>query len=175
MLQFFTDGTTNKLIGCCMPKHNNNDEIALDDVDSLNQYEVILIRIYGKNTEVLIDRQKEIENFKSLHKYGFAPKLLATFNNGLAYEYSNGKPLSKSDIYEEQVWRKIAQRMAEMHRDVKCNPDVDSDELTVEKQPVLWIKLRRMFELIPSKYSNLEKQQRYKLKCKCILCYDIHP
>lgn len=118
----------------------------------MNRYEVILIRVYGKNTEVLIDRQKEISNFKSLHKYGFAPKLFATFNNGLAYEYTVGKPLSKSDVYDEEIWRKIAQRMAEMHRDIEC------DAL---KQPVLWNKFNKLFDLVPSKYSNPVKQQRY--------------
>lgn len=112
---------------------------------------MILIRIYGKNTEVLIDRQKEIENFKSLHKYGFAPRLLATFNNGLAYEYTDGKPLNKSDVYDEQIWRKIAQRMAEMHRDIDCNS---------LNQPVLWKKINKLFDLVPTKYSNPVKQQR---------------
>lgn len=152
--QVFTDGLTNKLIGCCIPKDNNNDEIPLKDGGSLLSYDVILIRIYGKKTEVLIDRQKEITNFQSLHKYGFAPKLLATFNNGLAYEYTEGTPLSKSDVYDEVIWRKIARRMAEMHRDVKPNP------CDGPAQPVLWMKINRMFDLIPAKYSNLEKQQR---------------
>lgn len=115
---------------------------------------MILIRIYGKNTEVLIDRQKEIENFKSLHRYGFAPRLLGTFNNGLAYEYTDGKPLTKSDVYDEEIWRKIAQRMAEMHRDIKCNES---------NQPVLWTKINQLFDLIPTKYSNPVKQQRYTL------------
>ncbi|XP_055322722.1 ethanolamine kinase [Sitodiplosis mosellana] len=149
--KIFTNGTTNKLIGCCIPKHNNNDEIPLGGEDNLNRYEVILIRIYGKNTEVLIDRQKEVENFKSLHRYGFAPKLLATFNNGLAYEYTDGKPLSKSDVYDEQIWRKIAQRMAEMHRDIDCVP---------LNEPVLWKKINKFFDLIPTKYSNPVTQQR---------------
>lgn len=128
---------------------------------------MILIRIYGKNTEVLIDRQKEIANFKSLHKYGFAPKLLATFNNGLAYEYTNGKPLSKTDIYEEEVWRRIAQRMAEMHRDIQCQPDGDESKATV--QPVLWTKIYKMFDLIPAKYSDAARQQRFVTIFHCIM------
>lgn len=154
VIQVFTDGTTNKLIGCCIPKHNNNVEVTFDENgdDSLNHYEVILIRIYGKNTEVLIDRQKEIENFKSLYRYGFASRLLATFNNGLAYEYTDGKPLTKTDVYDEQIWRKIARRIAEMHRDVDSNQ--------IDAQPVLWTKINKMFSLIPTKYSNPAKQQR---------------
>lgn len=152
--QVFTDGCTNKLIGCYIPKYNNNDDIPLDDEDNLNHYEVILIRIYGKNTEVLIDRRTEIENFKSLHRHGFAPKLLATFNNGLAYEYIDGRPLTKSDVYDEQIWRKIAQRMAEMHRDMDLNNAPGS------KQPILWNKIQKIFDLVPTTFSNPVKQQR---------------
>lgn len=158
MRQVFTDGCTNKLIGCCIPKHNNNDEIALGDDDNLCHYEVILIRIYGKNTEVLIDRHKEIENFKLLHKYGFAPMLLATFDNGLSYEYSNGKPLSKSDVYDEEVWRMIARRMAEMHRDIVVNP---TDQSNAPQKSTLWTKLRNFFDLIPTKYTDPVKQKRF--------------
>lgn len=161
--QVFTDGHTNKLIGCCIPKHNNNDEIsAVDDDDSLCQYEVILIRIYGENTEVLINRQKEIENFKLLHKYGFASVLLATFNNGLSYEYTNGKPLSKPDLCDEQIWRRIAQRMAEMHRTIPANCG-DTNPPCTPPKTALWTKINSFFDLIPATFSDPIKQKRYSL------------
>lgn len=149
------------MIGCCIPKHNNNDEIAaaVDDEDSLCKYEVILIRIYGENTEVLIDRHKEIENFKLLHKYGFAPVLLATFNNGLSYEYTNGKPLNKPDLFDKQIWRRIAQRMAEMHRTIPAKCIVDGT--CTPPKSTLWTKIRSFFDLIPAKFSDPIKQNRY--------------
>lgn len=160
-LQIFTDGHTNKLIGCCIPKHNNNDEIAtaVDDEDNLCQYEVILIRIYGENTEVLIDRHREIENFKLLHKYGFAPILLGTFNNGLSYEYTNGKPIGKPDLFDEQVWRRIAQRMAEMHRTIPTNCQTGGTPPPPSKS-ALWTKIRSFFDLVPEKFSDPAKQIR---------------
>lgn len=156
----FTDGTTNKLIGCCIPKHGNNDEISLENDVNMYHYNVILIRIYGKNTEVLIDRKKEISNFKLLHKYGFASQLLATFTNGLAYEYSDGKPLTKSKIYEEHVWRQVAKRIAEMHRDVKCKHNENANGSIDSCQPVLWTKIQNIFDLIPNKYADPIKQKR---------------
>lgn len=159
LLQTFTDGCTNKLIGCCIPKHNNNDDkCTLDDGNQLGDYDVILIRIYGKNTEVVIDRVKEIENFKLLNRYGFAPQLLATFQNGLSYEYSDGRPLNKSDTYDEQVWRKIAQRMAEMHRDITLHQHDQSDGA---RQPMLWSKINKLFDLVPTKFGDPVKQQRF--------------
>lgn len=160
-IQVFTDGTTNKLIGCCIPKHSDdNDEISLENDDNMYHYNVILIRIYGKNTEVLIDRKKEISNFKLLHKYGFAPQLLATFTNGLAYEYSDGKPLSKTKIYEEHVWLQVAKRMAEMHRDIKCNYNENANGSIESCKPVLWTKIQNIFDLIPNKYLDPIKQKR---------------
>lgn len=158
--QVFTDGTTNKLIGCCIPKHTSNDEISLENDDNMYHYNVILIRTYGKNTEVLIDRKKEISNFKLLHKYGFAPPLLATFTNGLAYEYTDGKPVSKSKVYEEHVWRQVAKRMAEMHRDIKCNYKEMANGSIESCQPVLWTKIQNIFDLIPNEYADPIKQQR---------------
>lgn len=45
----FTDGITNKLIGCF---NTNFPE------------DVILVRVYGQNTDLLIDRKAETENIK---------------------------------------------------------------------------------------------------------------
>lgn len=128
----------------------------MDDDDNLYLYKVLLIRIYGKNTEVLIDRRKEIANFNLLHRFGFAPKLYATFNNGLVYEYTDGKPLGKSQVYDEHIWREVARRMAEMHRDVQCDK-IDG----ANAQPVLWTKLKRFFDLVPETFTDPVKQQRF--------------
>lgn len=49
LLQVFTDGITNKLIGCF------NSECSSD---------VILVRVYGPNTDLLIDRRAETETIK---------------------------------------------------------------------------------------------------------------
>lgn len=126
----------------------------VDEIDSSNDgNDMVLVRIYGKNTEVLIDRKREISNFKLLHSYGFAPKLLATFENGLVYEYWDGRPLTKQQLFEDRVWRKIARRMAEMHRNIKLPEDQ-----CVE--PMLWSKFRQLFELIPVTFSDPAKQAR---------------
>lgn len=125
---------------------------------------MLLIRIYGKNTEVLIDRRKEVTNFNLLHRYGFAPKLYASFNNGLVYEYTDGKPLGKTHVYEEHVWREIAKRMAEMHRDIKCDSNAIANGTTTDGEspaPVLWTKVRRFLDLLPETFTDPAKQQRF--------------
>lgn len=119
---------------------------------TLAERDVILVRIYGKNTEVLIDRNKEIRNFKLLHSYGFAPRLLATFKNGLAYEFCSGEQLSKEKMHEENVWKLIAKRMAELHRDVKG--------VEKEPKPMLKTKLFEFLDLVPKTFSDSAKQKR---------------
>lgn len=147
--QVFTDGCTNKLVGCIHSTTTNNNNLS---IDTENVSEIVLVRIYGKNTEILIDRKKEIKNFKLLHSYGFAPQLLATFKNGLAYDYCCGEPLTKSKIYEDNVWQQVAKHMAEMHRDIKCKDE--------RVEPVLWKKFDQMFSLVPEIFSDRVKQQR---------------
>lgn len=158
--QIFTDGCTNKLIGCfhssasgaAVSSSSNANHVDEPDA-SINGNEVVLVRIYGKNTEVLIDRKREISNFKLLHSFGFAPRLLATFENGIVYEYCEGKPLTKQQLSVERVWRVIARRMAEMHRRVRC-PFAET------AQPMLWPKFRQLFDLIPATFSDPAKQMR---------------
>lgn len=80
----FTDGITNKLVGCF---HEERDT------------DVVLIRIYGNKTDLLIDRKAETKNICMLHRYGFAPQLYATFVNGLAYEYVPGVTLKPGKLH----------------------------------------------------------------------------
>lgn len=158
--QVFTDGATNKLIGCyhippsstTEPQNPSGNGINVVCLESVPDEEVVLVRIYGHNTELLIDRKQEICDFKLLHSYGFASRLLAIFKNGLAYEYAHGSVTTKESIYDDRVWHKVAKRMAEMHRIVqrKGNPD---------KQPVLWKKLDNFFKLIPNRYTDPKKQE----------------
>jgi len=72
-VQVFTAGYTNKLIGC-----------------SVSPDEVILVRIYGHRTDLLIDRDKERNSMIILHSVGCAAPLYCRFDNGLAYGYLPG-------------------------------------------------------------------------------------
>ena len=72
--KIFTDGISNKLIG-----------IYVQD-----KSEMVLVRVYGAKTELIIDRQAEIRNMLVLNKAGCGCQLYAKFNNGLAYEYLPG-------------------------------------------------------------------------------------
>lgn len=89
-LQFFTDGITNKLLGCY--------------VGAVMQ-DVVLVRIYGNKTELLVDRENEVKSFRVLHAHRCAPRLYCTFNNGLCYEFLQGTALEPEHIRSQPVYR----------------------------------------------------------------------
>lgn len=67
-MKIFTDGITNKLIAC---QYNDSES----DCD-----EVVLVRIYGNKTDLLIDRNAEKKNIKLLHEHKLAPELYGNKN-----------------------------------------------------------------------------------------------
>lgn len=88
--QTFTDGITNKLIGC---------------YEGGAQEDVVLVRIYGNKTELFVDRDNEVKSFQVLHAHRCAPRLYCTFNNGLCYEFLEGVALEPEHIRNPAIFR----------------------------------------------------------------------
>lgn len=91
--QLFTDGITNKLIGCYVGN-------TMEDV--------VLVRIYGNKTELLVDRDEEVKSFRVLQAHGCAPQLYCTFNNGLCYEFIQGEALDPKHVCNPAIFRYIS-------------------------------------------------------------------
>lgn len=75
----------------------------------------VLIRAYGKGTELIIDRNREITSHHLLALHGLAPELLASFNNGMLYRFVAGRPCEALDMHVPRVYRGLAQRLGEWH------------------------------------------------------------
>ncbi|KAL8785215.1 MAG: hypothetical protein Q9213_003484 [Squamulea squamosa] len=73
----FKEGITNTLLKA-IKRRPGYTEKQIDD-------EAVLIRAYGKGTDVLIDREREAQSHSLLCTKGLAPELLARFQNGLIY------------------------------------------------------------------------------------------
>ncbi|XP_075159359.1 ethanolamine kinase 1 [Haematobia irritans] len=200
----FTDGITNKLVGCFYKPPNchitsiadgvngvqicsdddsiqrlngeirtdddNNDSgnLSDDDIDTRPQTntngieekrasDVILVRVYGNKTDLLIDRKAETRNILLLHTYGFAPTLYATFKNGLVYDFVPGVTLNTDSVHHPDVWSLVAQRMADMHRLVKPDWNRNAESKPV---PMLWKKTQSFFDLVPERFSDANKHKR---------------
>ncbi|BES90790.1 DNA ligase [Nesidiocoris tenuis] len=141
IFKIFTDGITNRLIGCSLSGANDD---------------VILLRSYGKSTELFIDRKAEIRNFKILHREGYAPRFYATFNNGIAYEFVPGVILDETTCKDKSVFPLVAAMLARFHA-----IPVDEEE---KNNPVLWTRLRKYFSLIPQQYTSEIKRKRFSEK-----------
>jgi len=77
--------------------------------------EPILVRIFGLNTEVLIDRAKEIQNLIALNKFGFGARVLGTFSNGRIEQFLPSRTLDPTDLGREDTIPWLARRMAQFH------------------------------------------------------------
>jgi ethanolamine kinase len=103
----FTDGITNTLLKAV----NKLPGLSKAEVDE----DAILLRAYGKGTDVLIDREKETRSHCLLARHGLAPFLYARFENGLLYKFVPGSVCSPADLRRPDVWRGVAQRLGEWH------------------------------------------------------------
>ncbi|XP_015781492.1 ethanolamine kinase 1 [Tetranychus urticae] len=102
----FTEGITNWLIGC-FPLDFDSDKSEKDDV--------VLIRVYGRKTELFIDRQKEIANMLLMYQNGLSPPVFCSFANGMAYGYSAGKVVDSTMVRQEYIYNLICHQMVKMH------------------------------------------------------------
>ena len=126
-LKVFTDGLTNKLVGGWYK----------------DKADMVLIRIYGDDTEKFIDRVSEKINMKLMEEGGCGSKLYASFNNGISYEFVHGKVLELSMLFEPKVYREAARCLARMHK-VKIN----------DKTPVMWDFMNKLMKLYPQSFEN---------------------
>ncbi|KAK6472066.1 ethanolamine kinase 1-like [Huso huso] len=138
--KLFTDGITNKLVGCYL------EECPADTV---------LVRVYGNKTELFVDRDNELKSFQVLHANGCAPHLYCTFQNGLCYEFIQGDALGPQHVRDPVLFRLIAVEMARIHTIHAHNGCIP--------KPNLWIKLRKYFSLVTTEFtaeaSNIRIQQ----------------
>ena len=108
----------------------------------------VIVRVYGDNTELLIDRQKDIENFVALSQQKFGVKLLGLFKNGRIEEYFNDSiTLAPSDLCKPHLTDLIAKELCKMH----LLNVVKTSEGTEKKEPILFTlesgSARRVYRL----------------------------
>ncbi|XP_060741764.1 ethanolamine kinase 2 isoform X3 [Tachysurus vachellii] len=87
-LKVFTEGITNQLLGCSVSSDSS----------------VVLVRVYGRMTELFVDRKKEMETLKLLHSYSCGPKLYCSFHNGICYEFLKGTALDDILLRQPSVY-----------------------------------------------------------------------
>jgi len=56
----------------------------------MSQNDVVLVRIYGSKSDLLIDREREIKAVAILNTKDCAAPIFCLFENGMAYGYASG-------------------------------------------------------------------------------------
>jgi len=128
-----------------IPSWNADGEFSLSTItDGLTNklYKVksehgkTLVRVYGANTEKLIDRQQEMLTMLSLAKLGLSPPLYGRFDNGICYGYLPGIPFSADDMIDPAKGPLVAEQLARFH----ATPVTTK---TDERQPRLFRTIRK--------------------------------
>jgi choline/ethanolamine kinase len=79
----------------------------------LSDNQSVILRIYGSNSDVLINRDTEMKHFVNLSELNVGPKCLATFSNGRVEEFLHASQLTSLTLQNESA--AIAQTMAKFH------------------------------------------------------------
>ncbi|CAH1757033.1 7015_t:CDS:2 [Entrophospora sp. SA101] len=88
----------------------------------------------------LTDNKKELASMKMLSTVNVGPRLLSIFNNGRFEQYLDAVPLTKDEIRDKEISRKIASSMFKLH-EIPVPADIES------AVPEVWSNIDKWYEL----------------------------
>ncbi|XP_059431862.1 probable ethanolamine kinase [Corylus avellana] len=116
--------------------------------------ELVTVRLYGPNTEYVINRERELQAIKYLSNAGFGAKLLGVFGNGMVQSFINARTLISSDMRKPKLAAEIAKQLHKFHE----------VEIPGSKEPQLWNDISRFFEKASVlEFDDSEKKRMYNM------------
>lgn len=113
----------------------------------------VTVRLYGPNTDLVIDRKRELLAIPYLSAAGFGPQLLGIFENGVIQSFINARTLSPADMREPRIAAEIAKELHRFHH-------VD---IPGSKEPQLWNDVYKFLKKASAlQFEDSEKQERYE-------------
>ncbi|XP_016692171.2 LOW QUALITY PROTEIN: probable ethanolamine kinase [Gossypium hirsutum] len=133
-------GITNLLLKVSV-KEESGDNVA------------VTVRLYGPNTEYVIDRERELQAIKYLSAAGFGAKLLGFFGNGMVQSFINARTLTPLDMRKPKLAAEIAKQLRRFHQ----------VEIPGPKEPQLWVDMFKFFEKACAlRFEDPDKQRIYE-------------
>ncbi|XP_061992538.1 probable ethanolamine kinase [Rosa rugosa] len=133
-------GITNLLLKATVKEEDGNDVS-------------VTVRLYGPNTDYVINRERELQAIKYLSAAGFGANLLAVFGNGMVQSFINARTLVSLDMRNPKLAAEIARELRRFHQ----------VEIPGSKEPQLWIDMFKFYEKASSlEFDDSEKQKIYK-------------
>lgn len=135
----------NRILGALT---NSVYKLEYRDPHALSNPPLLLLRVYGKNVDDLIDRDAELKILIRLSSRHIGPKLLGIFNNGRFEQFLEGfVTMAKDDIRDPVLSQMIGRRMKKLHTLV----ELDARETKLEF-PVAWLQLLKWLPLVEREY-----------------------
>lgn len=147
----------------------------------------MLLRVYGIGCDQILDRNKELDWLSRLSELNLGPKLLGIFGNGRFEEYLPSRTLTRNDIRDAKISKKISSRLHELHSIVEFYPPPVTEKLEVWKNIDQWFHtlstdlIPKLLEMNSSWKEQIDKELNIvKLRneielCKIILCKNQSP
>jgi ethanolamine kinase len=132
-------GITNNLIKarCTQVVWTVLDSLDLrSQLDAPGGREPVVLRIFGANTEVIIERARELAVLLQLNSSGLGAPVLATFANGRVERWLHARPLAPEELADPALSPRIAQAVAAFHTAAVAEP----------VEPQLWLRVRGWLE-----------------------------
>ncbi|KAK2152901.1 hypothetical protein LSH36_315g03165 [Paralvinella palmiformis] len=155
--KIFTVGITNKLIGC----YQQHD---------CDMNDCILIRIYGKKTEMFVDRELELLAIYVLNMAKCSASLYAKFNNGIAYGFLPGRCVNAETTRDPEIGRLIAEEMVKFSfiDPSKYGKGLSEDSLVVldrlnNRKPVTFKYINRFLDIFPESFPDPKRNERFHI------------
>ncbi|KAJ8299506.1 hypothetical protein KUTeg_023566, partial [Tegillarca granosa] len=122
-------------------------------LDGKFKEDVIVIRVYGQKTDLIIDRDAEKNNMQLLHKYNLCPPLYAVLPNGIAYGFAQGETLDMETVRDDTISELIAKELVKL-QSVKLSGSTNP-------KSALFTKIDCFFKALPEKFEDADKQKRF--------------
>lgn len=122
---------------------NSIYKIEYKDHHAATQPPALLLRVYGKNVDDIIDRDLELRILIKLSSKGIGPRLHGIFTNGRFEQFLEGfVTLNKEQIRDEVISQVLGRRMKDLHYRIELEPQ-DLGDL-----PMAWRLIYKWLDLL---------------------------
>lgn len=124
-VEVITGGITNALF-----------KVTNAELPAESAQKAVILRVFGDNTDLLIDRKKELSVLLQLNKHDFGAKVLTTFSNGRIEEYLTSVAMDFNQCVQDKYISKIARLTAKFH----------AMDIEAPREPNMWSTLAKWLE-----------------------------
>ncbi|CAI0629182.1 unnamed protein product [Linum tenue] len=112
----------------------------------------VTVRLYGPNTDYVINRERELQAIKYLSAAGFGAKLLGLFGNGMVHSFINARILTPAGFLNDETFHgvpfllpdtRVPKLAVEIAKELRRFHAV---EIPRSKEPQLWNEIFKFFE-----------------------------